>query len=84
MAEKDNNKNEEIDEVEANKKAALRIGLGVLILLAAMTAGEYWIGSVAAAWWAPLIGIAIMKAFLVIRDYMHIGRLFATEEEAHE
>ena len=84
MAEKKDNKNEKTDTMEEKKKQAFRIGVGVLILLAALTAGEFWIGSVASAWWAPLIAIAILKAYLVVRDYMHIGRLFAADEEAHE
>jgi hypothetical protein len=55
-------------------------GLTVLVLLAVMTIGEYFIGSVASVWWAPLLAIATLKAFFIIRDYMHIGRLFATDE----
>jgi hypothetical protein len=55
----------------------------VIILLAFMTLGEYLLGVFAFAWWTPLIAIAILKAFFVVRDYMHIGRLFASDEEAH-
>ncbi|HLA98719.1 MAG TPA: cytochrome C oxidase subunit IV family protein [Anaerolineales bacterium] len=69
--------------MEEKKKEAFRVGFGVLILLAVLTMGEFWLGSVASAWWAPLILIAIMKAFLVVRDYMHLPRLLAGEE-AHE
>ena len=50
--------------------------------LAALTLGEFWIGSIASAWWAPLLGIAIIKAFFVIRDYMHLPRLFSGEGDA--
>jgi len=78
---------ETITEEEAKREAVkfeeFRIGLGVLILLAVFTIGEYWIGSVAIGWWAPLLLIAIVKAFLVVRDYMHLPRLFAPEEENH-
>lgn len=78
---------ETITEEEAKREAIkfeeLRVGLGVMILLAVFTIGEYWIGSVAIGWWAPLLLIAIVKAFLVIRDYMHLPRLFAPEEENH-
>jgi hypothetical protein len=56
----------------------------VIILLAALTIGEYWLGAVAAYWWAPILGVALLKAFFVVRDYMHVGRLFASDEEAHE
>ena len=78
---------ETITEEEAKREAIkfeeFRIGLGVMILLAVFTIGEYWIGSVAIGWWAPLLLIAIVKAFLVVRDYMHLPRLFAPEEENH-
>lgn len=66
--------------LEEKKLEAFRIGAGVLILLAVMTIGEFWIGAVASAWWAPLLSIAVLKAFFVMRDYMHLPRLFAPEE----
>jgi hypothetical protein len=66
--------------LEEKKLEAFRIGAGVLILLAVMTIGEFWIGAVASAWWAPLLSIAVLKAFFVMRDYMHLPRLFASEE----
>ena len=69
-------------ELETRKKEAFRIGAGVFFLLAVLTLGEYWVGSVASAWWAPLLGIALIKAFFVIRDYMHLPRLFSGGEEA--
>ena len=55
-------------------------GIVILVLLAVLTIGEYFIGAVASAWWAPLLAIAALKAFLILRDYMHVGRLFADEE----
>ena len=69
--------------MEEKKNEAYRIGLVVLILLAVVTLGEYWMGVVAVQWWAPLLAVAVLKAFFVVRDYMHIGRLFAGEEETH-
>jgi hypothetical protein len=69
--------------MEEKKKEALQIGFGVLVLLVVLTVGEYWVGSVAATWWAPLIGIGLIKAYFVVRDYMHIGRVFAGDEEVH-
>ena len=69
-----------IADMEEKKLEAFRVGAGVLILLAVMTIGEYAIGKVASAWWAPLLGIALLKAFFVVRDYMHLPRLFAPEE----
>ncbi|MFC2025681.1 cytochrome C oxidase subunit IV family protein [Chloroflexota bacterium] len=67
--------------MEEKKKKAYRVGVTVMILLAVLTIGEYFIGSIAIGWWAPLIVIAMIKAFFVIRDYMHISRLFNSEDE---
>ena len=68
-------------DMEEKKKKAYRVGVTVMILLAVLTIGEYFIGSIAIGWWAPLIVIAMIKAFFVIRDYMHISRLFNSEDE---
>ncbi len=65
----------------AKKKNAYQVGLTIFILLVALTIGEYALGVVATGWWAPLLGIALLKAFLIIRDYMHASRLFTGEEE---
>lgn len=67
----------------AKKNEALRIGLAVFILLAFMTLGEFLIGAYVVGWAAPLWLIAVIKAALVIRDYMHLPRLFAGDEEVH-
>lgn len=74
---------EQEQNLEEKKKEAFQIGVGVLIILAVLTIGEYWLGSIAVGWWAPLIIIAILKAFFIIRDYMHLPRLFAGEEEVN-
>lgn len=66
--------------MDEKKQQAYRIGVVVLILLAVMTVGEYFIGAVAPVWWAPLLAIALLKAYFIVRDYMHISRLFAGEE----
>ena len=65
---------------EEKKAQAYNKGLVIFIVLAVLTIGEYFIGAVASAWWAPLLAVAALKAFLVIRDYMHVGRVFETEE----
>jgi hypothetical protein len=70
--------------MEDRKQEAFRIGTAVIILLAVLTIGEYWLGSIASVWWAPLLGIALLKAFFVVRDYMHLPRLFASEEDTQE
>jgi hypothetical protein len=70
--------------VEDRKAAALRNGVAIFILLAFMTVGEYLIGAYVVGWAAPLAFIAILKAALIVRDYMHLPRLFSGDEEAHE
>lgn len=63
---------------------AYRVGLAVIILLAALTIGEFFIGSIALNWTWPLWGIALIKAAMIIRDYMHLPRVFAGSEEGTE
>ena len=70
-------------ELEESKKRAFNVGLIVLIMLAVLTVGEYMIGSVASTWFAPLMFIGLIKAFFILRDYMHISRVFAGEEEGN-
>lgn len=67
-------------EMEEKKKSEFNKGLVIFIVLAMLTIGEYFIGAIASAWWAPLLAVAALKAFLVIRDYMHVGRVFESEE----
>ena len=69
--------------MEEKKKQAYGAGLAVFILLIVFSIGEFGLGYFASAWWVPLLGIAALKAFLVIRDYMHVGRLFSSDEEVH-
>jgi len=68
-------------ELEEKKKMAYRVGDTVLILLTALTIGEYLIGRYAPYWWTVLLIIAAVKAFFVVRDFMHVSRVFAGEEE---
>ena len=70
------------EKMMAQKKEAYRRGIAVIILLLFLTAGEFWLGSIAYDWWAIIFAIALLKAFFVVRDYMHVGRLFAAEVEA--
>jgi hypothetical protein len=69
--------------MDDKKKQAFSMGITVLLLLAVMTMGEFFVGSIASLWWAPLLGIAVLKAFFIVRDYMHLGRVFASDEESH-
>ena len=67
--------------MDAKKKAQIyEKGLIVLIILAVLTIGELWFALFDLNLWSILILIALIKAFLVVRDYMHIGRLFSGEE----
>jgi len=73
-------------EEQGNEKLsqAYRVGIAVIILLAALTIGEFFIGSIAYNWSWPLWGIALIKAAMIIRDYMHLPRVFASSEEGAE
>jgi heme/copper-type cytochrome/quinol oxidase subunit 4 len=63
------------------KQAAYRIGIVVFLILAALTAGEFYLASISGAV-AGLFIIALIKAALIIRYFMHVSRLWA--EERHE
>jgi hypothetical protein len=63
------------------KKTNYETGLVVLIWLAVLTIGELWFALMEIPLWSILVVIALIKATLVVRDYMHIGRLFSGEEE---
>ena len=70
--------------MEEKRIQANRVGITVLIILIMLTIGEFLIGAYTEGLWTALIGIALIKAFFVVRDYMHIGRVFANDEEAQE
>lgn len=66
-----------------SRKSALYVGVWVLIMLAVLTFGEYLVGVIAPPWGQLLLIVAAFKAFWVIKDYMHIGRIFGGDEETH-
>ena len=66
---------------EIKKKEAYQKGIAIIIFLAVLSVIEFTIGMLASAWWVPLMLIALIKAFFVVRDYMHIGHVFAGDEE---
>ena len=72
-----------MDETEKldKKKEKFNQGVTILILLGALTIGEFAIASVGKSVAVVLMLVALLKAGLVIRDYMHIGRLFSGAEE---
>ena len=63
------------------KKAAYENGIIILVWLAVLSIAELWFALMELPWWSILVVIALTKAVLVVRDYMHIGRLFYGEEE---
>lgn len=65
------------------RRDQLRYGVWVMLLLAVLTFGEYLVGVIAPPWGSMLLAVAAFKAFFVIKDYMHLGRLFSSEEEEH-
>ena len=65
---------------EEKRKSDFNVSSVVLILLVAATIGEFFMGLFAYNWAMPLLGVAILKAFFVVRDYMHIGKVFAGDE----
>jgi hypothetical protein len=64
------------------RREKLRYGVWVMLFLSMLTLGEYLVGVIAPPWGSLLLGVAAFKAYFVIKDYMHLGRLF-TEEEDH-
>jgi heme/copper-type cytochrome/quinol oxidase subunit 4 len=68
-------------ESEDKKHQAYLVGIGVMILLTGLTIGEYFMGAYASAWALPILLVAAIKAFFVVRDYMHVGRVFSGDEE---
>ena len=69
------------NKMDEKKAAAYRVGQAVIILLIVLTIGEFFIGKIAVGWTWPLWGIAIIKAFFIVRDYMHLPRLFEEGQE---
>lgn len=66
---------------EDKKKTVYQNGLIVMIWLGVLTIGELWFALIEIPWWSILVAIGLIKATMVVRDYMHIGRLFSGEEE---
>ncbi|MBX3003084.1 MAG: hypothetical protein KF821_09235 [Anaerolineales bacterium] len=68
-------------EINESRRAALTRGLWVAMMLAVLTFGEYLVGVIAPPWGKLLLVVAAFKAFFVITEYMHVGRLFSSGEE---
>ncbi len=66
--------------MDERKRKAYRTGVIVLAALAVLTVAEYSLSITGVDWASVFLTIALVKAFLVVRDYMHLGRLFGEEE----
>ncbi len=71
------------------KSEQYRAGVIVFALLAIFTAIEFivsqmgsWASALQVAVIPALIVLALIKSFLVVRDYMHLGKVFYGEDEA--
>lgn len=76
------NDNQDMNNEDARKEA-LRAGLWVLLMLTVLTLGEFLVAVIAPPWGNLLLLVAIWKAFYIVKDYMHVGRLFSGDEENH-
>lgn len=66
-----------------SRKVELGVGVWIMLILAVLTFGEFLVGVIAPPWGEMLLFVAAFKAFYVIKNYMHIGRLFSSGEEQH-
>ncbi|MBP8948310.1 MAG: hypothetical protein KBG73_05670 [Candidatus Promineofilum sp.] len=67
-------------EVENRKAAAYRLGLITLIILAVLTVAEYFV-SIYTGSLILLMIVALIKAAIIVNNFMHITRLW--REESH-
>lgn len=74
------------EQLMKKKNEKYMIGVTIAILLFVLTVGEFMLAEVGAtygSWIVVLLLIAILKASMVVREYMHIGKVFGTQEEEH-
>ena len=68
--------------MDKKKSGALREGAFVFIALAVLTAIEYFVG-VSLGLAGLIFVLLLIKAALVVYFYMHISRLFPSDEGGH-
>ncbi|GAB4442407.1 MAG: hypothetical protein Fur0044_38820 [Anaerolineae bacterium] len=68
--------------MNVKKKAAFRLGMMVLIGLAVLTGLEYYVSFLPTSATPALFVIALVKAWAIIKYFMHIASLWA-EERGH-
>ena len=66
--------------MEAKKAAAFRRGIVVLIVLAILTAVEYYV-SLSQASMVVMFLIALLKAAAILQYFMHVRKLWSEEGE---
>jgi len=66
---------------QQKKAAAFRRGVVTFVILAVLTAVEFWVSRVTAGSVVFLLIIALAKAGLIVQYFMHISSLWS--EEAH-
>ncbi len=70
-------------EITIRERAAHQLGLGVILLLAVLTAVEFAVFAVldaTAALILLLIPIALLKAGLIVNYFMHVARAWRSED----
>ena len=66
--------------MEEKKRSAYKVGVTVLVILAVLTVIEFTVASFNFNWTWLMFGIALLKAWFVVQNYMHLPRLFKQEE----
>ena len=66
--------------MEEKKKLLFRLGIVILLILAILTVVEFVVAKINIPWPWILYIIALIKAWFVIKHYMHFPRLFAEEK----
>jgi heme/copper-type cytochrome/quinol oxidase subunit 4 len=66
-----------MDDARMKKSAAVRQGLVILGILAALTLIEYFVGVFLP--WGWLLLLALIKAVVVVQYFMHVSRVFSSE-----